>query len=741
MRQWLYATPVLLTLIWLAFYLPWLDGRHVIPWDAMDEFYPTVFFNAQSLRHGIAPWWNPYIYSGYPQICDPQGMMFSPLIMLWMMLRNQPGAAWFSIGILLHVWMGGLAMAAFMRQQGASRFSALLTASVCMAGGVAASRLEHVPMVLAFAYAATVLLCLGYFLRQPRIGRALLLGLAAGVMCVQLTQLTLLLAMFLGLYGAYLTRRAWTGYSADARRRCVTGLLAAVVLASLLALPQLLFSLAFVHLSNRVSLPLAASAPASLRPDAFLTLLSPNALHALRGHYLGSVDRTGAFLYIGAVPLILIAARLKHLWMSPWRGKALLLLASIAVSTVYVLGVHTAVYPWAFHHLPVIRLFRRPSDAAFILDMALAILAGAAADTLSIEPSTIRRWGLFILAASIPLLILGSVQMGTPTRAWHWETLIPALVAGIAILCIGLRRSSPGRIAVPLCLMLVLTADFITFNLNGALNRERNPWSHFSGAGTAASALETLSHGKKGKLPWRIETGHVPPIWNNGPAIAQLASTQGYNPLRYALYQQIYGARAYSRLPRPRTPWNQDPDSALTDLLGVRYAVLTTADAHSHAALWRHYRHVDTRQRLGIYRNAHVYPRVLTPTHAQVAAGSTIPPAAFNETDFRHTVWLTPRTPRSSMLAHIDARRCTGHVRAVAKHDRPSRLVFQTSATSSGWLVLDDLDFPGWQATLDGRSIPIQRANLMFRAVCLPAGTHRLVFRFSPAEMIRDVLL
>ncbi|HKT27820.1 hypothetical protein [Dyella sp.] len=87
---------VVLCLAWLALNLPLLIGKSVMPWDAMDEFYPIVYFNAHSLRLGLAPWWNPYIYSGYPQIADPQGMLFSPLLMAWMLLREAPGPVWFS---------------------------------------------------------------------------------------------------------------------------------------------------------------------------------------------------------------------------------------------------------------------------------------------------------------------------------------------------------------------------------------------------------------------------------------------------------------------------------------------------------------------------------------------------------------------------------------------------------------------------------------------------------------------
>src|SRR5262249_14360024 len=64
--------------------------------------------------------------------------------------------------------------------------------------------------------------------------------------------------------------------------------------------------------------------------------------------------------------------------------------------------------------------------------------------------------------------------------------------------------------------------------------------------------------------------------------------------------------------------------------------------------------------------------------------------------------------------------------------DRPERVVAEVTASESGLLVLADLFYPGWIAEEDGRRLPMLRANGYFRAVALPAGTHRVVFRYRP---------
>jgi uncharacterized membrane protein YfhO len=46
--------------------------------------------------------------------------------------------------------------------------------------------------------------------------------------------------------------------------------------------------------------------------------------------------------------------------------------------------------------------------------------------------------------------------------------------------------------------------------------------------------------------------------------------------------------------------------------------------------------------------------------------------------------------------------------------------------------VLNDVWHPWWFARVDGREAPIARANVIFRAVRVPAGHHRVTFEFQP---------
>ncbi|TPW07319.1 MAG: hypothetical protein FD127_4502 [Acidimicrobiaceae bacterium] len=55
-------------------------------------------------------------------------------------------------------------------------------------------------------------------------------------------------------------------------------------------------------------------------------------------------------------------------------------------------------------------------------------------------------------------------------------------------------------------------------------------------------------------------------------------------------------------------------------------------------------------------------------------------------------------------------------------------------------MVLHDVWHPWWTADVDGLEVPILRANVLFRAVYVPAGHHVLTFAFRPiSSAIADV--
>ena len=56
----------------------------------------------------------------------------------------------------------------------------------------------------------------------------------------------------------------------------------------------------------------------------------------------------------------------------------------------------------------------------------------------------------------------------------------------------------------------------------------------------------------------------------------------------------------------------------------------------------------------------------------------------------------------------------------------------RTRAPSGRLLVLSDVHYPGWVATIDGVKTRVVRVNYLLRGVVVPGGEHAVDLRFRP---------
>jgi uncharacterized membrane protein YfhO len=60
----------------------------------------------------------------------------------------------------------------------------------------------------------------------------------------------------------------------------------------------------------------------------------------------------------------------------------------------------------------------------------------------------------------------------------------------------------------------------------------------------------------------------------------------------------------------------------------------------------------------------------------------------------------------------------------------PQRIELETRNGRAGFLALSEIYYRGWEAWIDGRRAPVERANYALRGVAVPAGEHRIEFVF-----------
>lgn len=70
----------------------------------------------------------------------------------------------------------------------------------------------------------------------------------------------------------------------------------------------------------------------------------------------------------------------------------------------------------------------------------------------------------------------------------------------------------------------------------------------------------------------------------------------------------------------------------------------------------------------------------------------------------------------------------------------PNRIELAVSSSQPAFLVVSEMFYPGWQAWLDGRQIPIERADYILRGLAIPAGSHRLELVFHSTGLRQGLI-
>jgi uncharacterized membrane protein YfhO len=63
-------------------------------------------------------------------------------------------------------------------------------------------------------------------------------------------------------------------------------------------------------------------------------------------------------------------------------------------------------------------------------------------------------------------------------------------------------------------------------------------------------------------------------------------------------------------------------------------------------------------------------------------------------------------------------------------------IMININSSEKGWLLLADVWYPGWKATIDGRETKIFRADYLFRGIEVPEGNHSIKFQYQPISFI-----
>ncbi len=138
-----------------------------------------------------------------------------------------------------------------------------------------------------------------------------------------------------------------------------------------------------------------------------------------------------------------------------------------------------------------------------------------------------------------------------------------------------------------------------------------------------------------------------------------------------------------------------------------------------------------------VYENTNALPRAFRVAHVEPSDGEEAALTRLGDGfDFRSAALVARAEVAavSAALAGVPSGAAAAGETSV-RAETPGVVTIATSGDAPAVLVLGDLAYPGWRATLDGRDVPLLTVDGVLRGVVVPAGAHLVVFRYRPGSL------
>ena len=720
-----------------------LSGKPLFGSDFVLQFYPWKKFIYDYVQsHGSLPLWNPYQFAGTPFIANIQASMFYPLGLLFYLMPPEQA---YGYTIVLHCTLGAIFMYAFARSLTINKAGAFLAAIVFTFNGFFIAHLYagHLTFVQNYIWIPLIFFYLHKFLKFLHLRHAMLAGLFLGIQILGgFPQIAFYTIVALSLYGGYHIGIRLKRRERSSIFRLSGGIVIIVLFGFALAAVQLLPTYEFTQLSTRsggVTYEFATSD--SFAPVNLITFLIPNFFgNPANGSYWKSPEYWQFWefcAYAGIGPLLLLGflknegqtRRVRTFFV-------LLLLLSLFLS----FGRHNPLYRFIYH-LPGFSHFRIPAQILYLYIFSLSILSGVALNSVSRLESYSTTYKIM---AAVGLLFFGVLILALALRPVHFfyyvfkiigpsgltPDLIPRLHevvrlslftgAGFFILVTALLHlrctHRLGSTSLIVAFLLVTTVDLWSFSnrlvrtTDLSLSEKKIDLSKSLNTDQEISRVVTM--------------GTV--FGPNEGLLYGYEDIQGYDPLILKRYLEYI---------------NKSQDMPISsEAVNVQY--VTRLDNHLIRMLNVKYSISDT----GALKLKDHVPRAFI-VHKAITVPAEKVLAFMMSDDFNPAEMVVLEGGRQSkkFLRHNAGPQ--GGNGGHKADDKLSKAGFEccritdygnkeieltVKMNKAGYLVMSEINYPGWEAYIDGIKTDVLTGNYVFRVVRVPKGTHKITMKFHP---------
>jgi len=771
----------LLALLPLLVFAAQATGRAVfVGHDIQYYFYPYHAAAAEMIAQGHPPLWNPYAFSGFPLLGDGQTALFSPPNWLFLLPWLSPAVA-LNWAILLQFSIAALGTYGFARAVGLGRVAACVAAVAYAFGGFMTARVIHLSILAGAALLPVVLLGIEQALRPgPRQRRwAAVAAVAVAFQLVsghpQVPVYTMLavglLVLVRAIGRASATGSGWPLATLPLRAGgsyLLGGALAAIQLFPWFELARLSpraagASFAFVFERSKVGAD-------------WLLLLFPYLFGALRAGMYGDAPGIGTGVriweqsaYVGILTLALAVVGLAGLFVGQlrapqridgWRGTLTCLALLLCAGVLLAAGANTPIAEYTYA-TPVLGRLRDVERSVVLASFALALLAGCGLQRLiDAGAATFEggwRAGLVTLAIVIVAVPLGVVWLAaqpalspelidrgiTPDdlrllRLDRVNALVPLLLAfasAEALLAWGVvrptataRRWLTIAAAALVCFDLALFAASFHATTASATRERVSPVAAF--LKQDPGLFRTATYLTNNDLDDRASQDRLAVSWAMAYGIQDINGFNSLQPRRYTDY--VFGPDkadvSYGYLRDQRLLTDSSP---ILSALNVKYLIVPR-DAAPQPSLGTAFRPVWEDNAVRVYQNDRAYPRAYFAARVFDEPDDTATLSAVTAPGFdgQRAALIAGANALGVSNAPLVANETVAFTRYA-----PDRLTLRATTAAPRLLVLSEMDFPGWHATIDGKAVPIQRTNYLFRGIVVPPGAHTVELVYRPASV------
>lgn len=679
--------------------------------DIVNVIVPWLEVQARDLHSGHIALWDPFLYGGQPLLGQLQPGVANPLTYLLLALPLDNGQLHFEY---IHLWfvfihfLAAVFAYACCRDLGCRPSGAIL-------GGLFYSLAGYVgnvttpPYLLGVVWTPLVFLFLFRSLRGIRpLSNAALSGLALGLTWLsghhQTAYFLTMAVAAVFIYATFKSRALWFGMFTRAVF-CMTIMALVSCVQMLPAIEYGRHAVRWVALPEpvdwKMKVPYEAHQNNSLPASELPFLILPGETSTLWNPTVGFVG----------ISLVALSAA------ASFRSRLTKILAGIALAALlFSIARFNPLHGILYIFLPMLDKARSPAVALSVMHFALSPLVALGADRVIggfLPAHWLLRAAKYLVWSSLGVLILVLIEVPAVRRVDHGaERFGMVALVGFLLAAVyagwGRLRAATKLPAVLLAALLILeTQSNLGFNYpaNAELKRNDGVFPRLTGGmRDLADFVRALPS------PKRIDINYDDFLFNFGDWFG-VELMAGFVP---SMPSSLYRLR----------PW----EPRIQSMYGVGY-MITSKPARPGQ------REIYTSSRgLHVYANEVSMPRAWTVHHLESAseeeAAQLVREGSF---DFRQKAVLVGQTPPLEECGAAD--------RVSINYPSTQRLRVRAEMQCRGMLIVGDNAFPGWRATVDGRSARIYAANTALRGVVLDKGVHEIEMVYDPATVSWGLLL